>query len=268
MISLRKQTPEVSVVVPYYNMGQYIDSLLESLDKQTYRDFEIILVNDGSNESASLQKLEEVQDSRPEISIINQDNKGLPGARNTGIKESKGKYICCIDPDDKYHPSYFEKAVDLLDNSKDLDIVSSWIKTFGDSESTIKLQRDEFPAMLYENNICVASMFRKKMWRKVQGYDEKMRAGYEDWEFWINCLAHKARAITIEEPLFNYRITKDSMLNTLRKDPAKILDNLTYIYNKHRGLYAKYVVGVLQGKDKEIQHLSRINRELQNMGDQ
>ncbi|MBN1331475.1 glycosyltransferase family 2 protein [Candidatus Dojkabacteria bacterium] len=128
-----KKKTKISVIVPYYNMGEFIDSFMISLEKQTLKEFEIVIVNDGSTDEFSIAKLENLRNKRPDIKIIQQKNMGLPGARNTGIKSATGGYICCIDADDEYHPSFLKKACDYLDKHPEIHVVNTWMRTFGET---------------------------------------------------------------------------------------------------------------------------------------
>ena len=121
--------PKVSVVIPYYNAGRYIDEAVDSILAQTYHDYEIIIVNDGSTDPYSQEKLESYK--HPSISVIHQENKKMSAARNTGIQAAKGEYILTLDADDRFSPTFLEKATAILDNSSQLGVVNCHHQTFG-----------------------------------------------------------------------------------------------------------------------------------------
>src|SRR5579872_5766851 len=100
--------PAISVVVPCYNGGRFIDALMASLDAQTFRDFEIILVDDGSTDELTAQKLAEIKDR---VRIVRQDNRGLPAARNSGIREARADIVFPLDCDDTIEPTFLAETV-------------------------------------------------------------------------------------------------------------------------------------------------------------
>lgn len=111
-----KNNGEVSVIIPVYNVEEYILECLKSLEKQTFKNFEIILVDDGTTDS-SIQIAEDyLSESIMSYKIIHQKNKGLPAARNTGIKNAKGKYICYLDSDDIFETHHLELLHSALEN--------------------------------------------------------------------------------------------------------------------------------------------------------
>ena len=112
--------PLVSIVVPVYNVENYVSKCIQSIFRQTFKNYELIVVNDGSTDN-SLSKLQKFSDNR--LKIINQKNKGLSGARNTGIKRAIGKYITFIDSDDWISEDYLEVMVSYA-RKYNADIVS------------------------------------------------------------------------------------------------------------------------------------------------
>ncbi|MEH0844596.1 glycosyltransferase family 2 protein [Micromonospora sp. CPCC 205711] len=108
--------PRLSIVVPFYNVGDYIRDCLESLTRQTFRDFEVVLVDDGSKDH-SADIAQEFCDRDPRFRIVTQDNQGLGPARNTGVRNSQGEYITFVDSDDLVAPHAYEVMVRSLDQS-------------------------------------------------------------------------------------------------------------------------------------------------------
>src|SRR4030066_1926561 len=123
--------PRVSVIMPCYNLGQYLNEAVESVLSQTFQDFEIIIVNDGSTDEFTNKLLANY--NKPKTRVLTTDNEGLPSARNNGIKISSGEYICCLDADDKYHPEFLEKTVPVLmnDMAHEYGFVTTWAQFFG-----------------------------------------------------------------------------------------------------------------------------------------
>lgn len=124
-------SPKVSVIIPAYNVSAYIAEALDSLRAQTFRDFETIVVNDGSPDTENLEKV--LQPYQQEIIYIRQENGGVSSARNTGIRASKGEMLSLLDPDDTWFPEYLEVQTGLLDAEPGTDLVCPDAVFFGDT---------------------------------------------------------------------------------------------------------------------------------------
>lgn len=225
--------PLISVIIPCYNDVQYIEQAVNSVLNQTYPKKEIIVVDDGSNAEtkAILKRLE------PQITkLITQVNKGQSNARNVGIKEAKGNYILVLDSDDYFDPTFCEKAVAVFERRKEVKIITSFVNRFIANEivDVFKPYGGDIKQFLSNNQTTGSCMFLKSDFEKINGYDELMRKGFEDWEFYIRLLQNGGEAFVIQEPLFNYRLRNDS--TTSKANKIKY-DLLKYIYFKHQDLY-------------------------------
>ena len=196
--------PLVSVVIPCYNDGKYLPEAINSILAQTWQNFEIIVVDDGSTDPYTVSLFD--TSAWPKTRVIHHDgNLGLPAARNTGIRDAKGRYVCCLDSDDKLHPTYLEKAISLLESNYGIDFVYPWTQVFGD-ESRVWYTPQFDPSILpYYNQLSPPAVFRRKAWEDVGGFREEMRSGYEDWEFWIRLTYRGYRGYRIPEKLLFYR---------------------------------------------------------------
>jgi glycosyltransferase involved in cell wall biosynthesis/SAM-dependent methyltransferase len=202
------ESPLVSVVIPYYNRADTIDDTLESLRKQTFKDFEVILVDDGSPEKRSITKLKNLNLKGLDARVVSQANQGVAMARNNGIAMSGGEYVICLDSDDMLAPTYIEKAVYVLETQPDVSVVSSHMSIFGSVNDNYK-NADYSPLELYSDNMVItAAAFRRSVWAIADGY--KSNIGYEDWEFWLNLAEHGFWGRRIPEELFLYRTSLQS----------------------------------------------------------
>lgn len=201
--------PKVSVVVTCFNLGRYLDEAVASVEAQTLRDFEIIIVDDGSDDPETLAALNSYRP--PRALLLRTANRGLPAARNHGVRSARGDYICCLDADDRLLPTWLEKAAAALDADPDLAFVSHWLRTFGDEEWEWKPTRCDFPALLDHNTVNGAAAVRREIWLAVGGQDESLRRGCEDWDFWITLVERGYRGAILPETLFEYRRRPDSM---------------------------------------------------------
>lgn len=224
--------PLVSVIIPCFNYGQYINEAINSVLKQTFQNFEIIVVNDGSTDVNTIKVLSNIK--HPQIKIINQSNKKLPAARNNGIKEAQGKYICCLDADDKLKPTYLEKCISKMEH-ENLDICYSYLKEF--EEGNMLWQAGDFNIKILMKGNCVpvSAVYKKSVWENIGGYDEKFTSGYEDWEFWLRFAKTGALGGRIHEPLFLYRKHGKSMINFAKNQHDLIFQK---IKTKNKDIYS------------------------------
>ncbi len=228
----------VSVVVPCYKQAHFLEESLQSVLDQTYSNWECLIVNDGSPDNTEeVAKRWCSKDER--FSYIYKENGGLSSARNTGIKLSKGLFILPLDSDDILHVNYLKKMVpELIDNSE-LAIVSCYRFFFYGDKSNIvyehKPKGSSYKNLLFENILMPSSLFRKKYWEEVGGYDENMKNGFEDWEFWIAITKLGYKYKIIEEFLFFYRKAERSMLIDTLKNHR--ISNLEYVIEKHKEFY-------------------------------
>ncbi|RTY85571.1 glycosyltransferase family 2 protein [Flavobacterium sp. RSP15] len=223
----------VSIIIPCYNDAQYILQSVNSALNQTYPNKEVIVVDDGSNAEtkAVLKKL------APKITkLITQENQGQSTARNNGIREAAGEYILVLDSDDYFEPTFCEKAIEIILKNKEIKLVTCQANLFfEDGSSYVFIPKGGSIAnFLYINDALGTSMFKKEDWLSCGCYDENMKLGYEDWEFFIRLLKTGGEVEVIKEPLYNYR-KRD---NTTSSKSKKIkYDLLKYIYIKHKDLY-------------------------------
>lgn len=243
------KAPLVSIVVPYYNRASTIDETIESVFDQTLKDYELIIVDDGSTEKDSIDKIKKIKKDHPSITIIEQKNQGVAAARNNGIKYASGKYIICLDSDDCIDPTYVEKCSILLELNQEVALVTSY-------RTDIGVVSDEFrstpydPIDLYKNNmVTTAAQFRKKAWEVSGGY--KSDLGYEDWEFWLNLAEHGFWGKLLPEFLFIYRVAVSSRF---MDDKEAHWGNIKRIQEMHKQ-YSKNIK-LLAQKRKGVWHIS------------
>lgn len=203
-----KNLPLISVVVPYYNHGHTIDETLESLGSQSFTNFEVLIVNDGSTDPRSIDKLKELDFNNLTARVIHQENAGVAVARNTGVSRSKGKYVICLDSDDMLEQHFIEKCTVVLETDADAAFMTTHRQDFGVINS--QWENIEFNAddLMRNNMVITAAEYRKVAWEDAGGY--KSGIGYEDWEFWINLTEKGWWGRLIPETLFRYRTSLQS----------------------------------------------------------
>lgn len=207
----RSETTKVSVVLPCYNSHRFLQQTLDSLRTQTFQDFEIILVNDGSNDPETIAFIDGIGD---DVQVIHQHNMGLAAARNTGIRAAKGTFILPLDCDDWLEPTMLEKMLGLLIELPESAFVYTHMQMTGDLSGELRKDYNFFEQLFF-NQLPYCLMMRRDIWREIGGYDESMRRGYEDWEYNIRLGRHGHFGYPIEETLFNYRIAETGMLKSI-----------------------------------------------------
>jgi len=234
--------PKVSVIIPCYNLGVFLDEAIASVWAQTFTDYEIIVVDDGSDDPVTLEKLAELKATG--LQIIKTDNHGVSAARNRGISEAHGKYILPLDADDRIAATYLEKAVDIIEQRPDIGIVYCEAELFGALQGPWVIPGFSLPHQLLDNLIFSAALFRKVDWKHAGGYDETLRAGWEDWDFWLRILESGCGVYRLSEALFNYRIRPCSREQSLGVGAKLML--MVSLVGKHRKLYLKYGIDLVR----------------------
>ena len=196
---------KVSVIIPVYNKEKYVKEALESVFKQTYKDIEVLILNDAS-EDKSADVIKETIKDRPEVIYINEkENLGVCAARNKLIDMAKGEYILPFDADDILDKTYVEKFARALDENPDYSVVYCDVKFFQAKNYNIYCTFDE-EKILYDNCLISSSMFRKKDFLETGGYKLYLNnLGCEDWELWISFFEKGFKFYKINEVLYHYR---------------------------------------------------------------
>lgn len=230
------ESPIISVIIPSFQQGRYLRDAIESVFAQTYHQWEIIIVNDGSDdETESVAK--EYADRDTRVHYLYQENAGVACARNRGISVALGFYILPLDADDKIADSYLRKAVDFLQGHDEYSVFYGRAEFFGDKQGPWNVHYNNYKNLLVYNQIYSSCVYRKSDWVRVGGYDESFKHGAEDMEFNIRLLYHNDKVFQDEEVLFFYRkdYSRKSVTN-IGIDHSAEIDKALLI--KH---YDKYV---------------------------
>jgi GT2 family glycosyltransferase len=253
--------PSVSVIVPCYNLGQYLDEALGSVLGQTYQDFEILVVDDGSTDPHTQALLAGY--AAPKTRVIRAPHRGLAAARNAGIAEASGRYLCALDADDRLRPTFLERTVHVLDRDDSLTFCSSWLRTFGDEQWDWTPRHCDLPTLLWENTVLTAALVRRAAVLDCGGYDAGMpEQGDEDWDLWLRLVAAGHRGTILPDVLFDYRRRQGSM-STVCWYGTGHLPLLRYRVAKHRSLYDAHLHSVLLHQDEVTSDLLRRNDEME-----
>lgn len=206
--------PLVSIIIPAYNAERYIARAIKSALNQTWRDIEVIVVDDGSTDRTA-EIVRSFKD--PRVRYIYQQNQNVGSARNHGIKESKGKYITFLDADDEYLPEKVEKQVEFLEQNPKYQVVyCDTIQFYSDNPDKLFIKKGEHPsgdifeALLHSSVINPNTvMMAKELLVKVGMFDERPNFP-EDWELWLRIARAGYLFGHIHEGLVKVEMRKDS----------------------------------------------------------
>jgi len=225
--------PLVSVIIPNYNHACFVSDAIQSVLDQTYKNFEIIVVDDGSTDNSR----EVIAQFGDKVQCIHQKNAGLSAARNTGIKASKGSLIGVLDADDMYEPVFLETLVGELQTNPNADGVYCGYQ-FVDEKNELLPQIENRPvpgdglynALLDGNFFVPESIFlRRHVYDAVGLFDEVLRA-CEDWDVWLR-VTKKFRIVHSPQILTRHRV----LANSMSTDPLRMLTARLAVLKKHVG---------------------------------
>lgn len=230
---------KISIIVPVFNVKDYLEDCLNSILAQTFSKYEVIIVNDGSTDS-SPQIIESYQTKFPHIKIIHQQNQGLSNARNTGIKHAVGKYLFFLDSDDKIKPTTLEKLYFGCEQNN-VPLAICGIELFNESgpiSQFIYQGKNIINGLNLAEDILIGKMFswvwnklyRKDIWEK-SSLSFKDGAYYEDIEVIFRILKNYPSIFCVPEALYEYRVRPGSIVTT--HSEKKITD---FIKNVNTGI--------------------------------
>ncbi len=276
----RHSANKIEAVVTSYNQGTMILDAVHSLCSQTILPTKIIIVDDGSTEEQSLQVLETIESDAGipvPVTIIRQINQGVSAARNTGIAHAQTPLVLVLDGDDRVEPLYIERVCQLLDDDPAMVAASSWMHTFGVLESVVRPGGGDIVPFLVRNCCPATHILRRDIWETSGGYDESMRSGFEDWDFFLRLLetASDTQIGIVPEALIAYR-TAPASSNI--KSMSKRLELIRYMIRRHKKSYQKYMeeafIGLealsmarLNGWETEITHVLSSKQNLSRESD-
>jgi glycosyltransferase involved in cell wall biosynthesis len=230
--------PKISVISACYNHGKFINEMVDSVINQTFDDYEIVIVNDGSTDNTA-EILNKITDQK--VRIIHTENHGPADARNSAIKLARASIIMNLDADDKIAPDLLEKAYRIFSSGPNVGIVHSGASFFGAKSGEYKISEYNLESMLFDNRIISQAFFRKEDWQSVGGYSRELIYGLEDWDFWLLIIELGREVVNIPEKLVYYRTYRnheECRSNKLKKDRMKVLETQVTIFRRHQKLYS------------------------------
>lgn len=207
--------PKVSIVIPAYNAIAYLPETVESVLKQTFTNFELLIIDDGSSDQ-TVEWASQITDQR--VKLISQKNQGLSGARNTGIAHAQGDYVALLDADDIWEPTKLEKQVPYLEGDPAVGLVDTWTVLAdeqGKSTGQVfgsRTEGDVWKRLVEFKTVCCcgsSSLIRRSCFETVGVFNRDLRF-LEDLDMFIRIAAHYSFAV-VKEPLVRYRQHPDNM---------------------------------------------------------
>jgi glycosyltransferase involved in cell wall biosynthesis len=241
--------PRVTIVMPVLDAGRHLAAALASVEAQTRRDFELVIVDDGSTDPRTLALLDEAA-RRPGVRIHRQATAGPAAARNRGIADAHGTYVLPLDADDTIAPTFLERTVAVLDAAPEAAIVHTWVGLTGAHHGTWKTGPFALRALLARCTIHVCSLYRRTVWEDVGGYDPRFVDGAEDWDFWLSAAARGWTALEVPEVLARYRRSAGSRERAARQ-PGTSGRLMRTLVAKHRALYEAHLDDALAAMFEE-----------------
>lgn len=242
-------TPTVSVIMPCHDHGEFLEEAVESVQAQTFQDFEILIVDDGSTDPDTVALLSRFD--RPKTRVQSIAHAGVTHARNVAIRQARGRYLTFFDCDDRMHPEYLERAVSVLENDPTLAFVSSWARVFGDEDWEWKPERCDFPWLLHECSVSTAALVRSSVVVDVGGFDETLELGHEDWDLWLSIVERGHRGTILPQFLFLYRRSRDSR-SSVADRPGTYLELYRDRIAKHEAVYREHLFELLWLKERAV----------------
>jgi glycosyltransferase involved in cell wall biosynthesis len=264
--------PTVSIIVPCYNQAAYVAACLDSVLKQTFTDWECIIINDGSLDNTDeIVKTYLEKDTR--LQYINNKNAGVSNARNCGIKKATGTFILPLDADDIIHEAYLYKAVEKFKETPAIALLYCKADYFGEINEPWKLPPYSYKRLLRENLIFCSAFFYREQAIAVGLFDETLAVGLEDWEFFLRLINEDSIVYELSETLFFYRIKKQSRsvdVNTSKKATQEVREK---VYAQRPDMYYKYfgdVVSIIQENETQKEKIAQFktfkpNRTFKNL---
>ncbi len=207
--------PKVSVVIPAYNAMSYLPETVESALSQTFTDFEVLIIDDGSSDNI-VRWFTQLTD--PRLKLISQKNQGVSAARNVGIAHAQGMYLALLDADDLWEPSKLEKQVRCLEDNPKVGLVYTWVWLINElgkptgRMGTPQAKGDVWQKLLEFKPVCCCGstpLIRRCCFETVGVFDRNL-SGLADWDMWVRIASHYSFAL-IKQPLVFYRQHPNSM---------------------------------------------------------
>ena len=242
----------IEAVITSCHQGGMIREAVQSLVSQTERPDRILIVDDGSSDEESLRVLKDIEKDQSlpiPVSLLYQENQGVSAARNHGIRRTAAPLVLVLDGDDRLEDRFIESVSRLLQENAHMAAASSWLRTFGVLDSAVCPSGGGIVPFLARNCCPASCIIRRERFEQCGGYDESMRSGFEDWDFFLSLLETGADASIgiVPSPLIDYR-TSPASSNIASMNHR--LELMRHLMQKHRQSYRDHLEDALLGMEE------------------
>jgi len=241
--------PLVSIIIPTYNRADLLSRAIQSVINQTYKDWELLIIDDGSTDNTK-EIVEEFVKKDPRIKYFYQENKGQGAARNLGIRESKGEYIAFLDSDDEFLENKIEKSVKIFNEDKNIGMIYSnaiIIGNYLDNKKSLEISKlyygNIYKKLLLNNFITTSTVVVKKEVFLNCGFFNKssLLRNFEDYDMWLR-IAKKYKIGYISEVLVKYNFSPKINSWEKRKNAYKAMIYIYFKNLKTANLFEKFII--------------------------
>ena len=256
MTDMSHNLPTISVIMPAYNAARFIARSIQSIQQQTVRPLEILVVDDGSKDNTA----EVAEASGDLVRVIRQANGGPAAARNTGAREARGEWLAFLDSDDAWIPTKLEQQIAALDDSTTL--VHSYCTV--DFTGPLTPAKQSFDTLWRRNTICTSSvLLRKSAFEAVGGFDtDRSIMAVEDYNLWLRLLHHGGQFCTVRERLVEYTPAPNNLSGQFNLMVRSELNNVEKIRQicqvddervsmKQASIYTEWGLALFHSRDLE-----------------
>ncbi|MGE0932111.1 glycosyltransferase family 2 protein [Peijinzhouia sedimentorum] len=254
----------ISIIIPCYNQAHFLAECVESVLIQDFKDWEVIIVNDGSTDDTIKVALDFAnRDKR--INVIDKDNGGLSSARNAGIQQANGTWFLFLDADDYLLPSYFHNLDYELENHSSKTILQygyQYVEEAGEKviyNKRLGLTIAPLIPTIFQGNLgpCHSILINSELVKNIGSFDESLKSA-EDWDFWIRAAKVGAIIKQIEHVLVAYRYSKDSM----SRNAFRMYESLKAVAERAVKRDARILIETEQNRDYDFDYKSVIKNSL------
>jgi glycogen(starch) synthase len=233
----------LSIVIPYYNLGEYVGEALASVLATTYTSCEVLIVNDGSTEAQSLAVLREIEErGLAHVRIMHAENQGLATTRNTGAEAARGEFLAFVDADDVVESEFFAKAIAVLSRYPNVAFVYSWVRYFGEAKNIWPTWNAEFPYLLGHNMLTPLVVTRRAAFLRWARNQVEFEYNFEDFDSWVAFVEAGGIGVSLPQPLVRYRVRAGSMYRSSNRSQQLYLYDL--LTQRHPECYREWGVEV------------------------
>jgi len=228
-----------SIVIAAYNQGSLLQETVDSVFKQTFQNWELIIVDDGSSDNTwDVANTILARNQERRIKVLKKENGGLSDARNYGMRFARGNWLCMLDSDDLLEKGHLSKAASLA--AQGVDIVVGCMENF-DAVSSVWCFPEGYSVvgLSHWNKFHASVLMSARLAKSIGGYDQSLLWGLEDWNFWLSASRHRPRVMHLPEITFYYRHHRGS---SMRKEMFRIAleDSKAMVRTNHPDLFEPY----------------------------